>query len=250
MQKLRNPPIVEAVVDFNCELSPSFNFRDIKQEPAHKVFASTYPTVRTVYTQQHTIPIAPGEQAGPAASSEVAIQAYQFLGYEGRQIVQVRAEGFSFNRLAPYSSFDDYLPEVERTWKLYVNLIPVVRIETIQLRYINRLMLPMAQQKVELEEFLKIGPRSPDEDRLTLSGFTTQLSAVENDTKEQLNLILVAEAATKDHLPVILDIAVRSQKQAAPGDWALIESTLMSLRRLKNRVFENTVTPKCIELYR
>jgi hypothetical protein len=120
----------------------------------------------------------------------------------------------------------------------------------MRLRYINRLMLPMTQQKIDLDQFLKIGPRAPDEDRLTLTGFATQFSAIENDTREMLNLVLVAEAPTKGYLPVILDIAVASPLQVtAPGDWALIETMLMSLRQLKNRIFENTVTHECIKLF-
>jgi uncharacterized protein (TIGR04255 family) len=249
MQKLRNPPIVEAVLDFECDLPAGFNLPDVK-EAAHEVFKSNYPTIKTVYSQQHTIQLGGEPPTGAASLPEVAVQGYQFLSEDSRQLVQVRAGGFSFNRLAPYSSFDDYLPEVKRVWQLYIKLIPIPRIKTIRLRYINRLMLPMTQQKIDLDQFLRIGPRAPDEDHLTLTGFATQFSAIEKDTREMLNLVLVAEAPTKDYLPVILDIAVASPLQVtAPGDWALIETMLMSLRQLKKRIFENTVTRECIELF-
>jgi uncharacterized protein (TIGR04255 family) len=251
MQKLRNPPIVEAVLDFDCDLPAGLNLQQAK-EAARELFGSSYPTVRTTYRQQHTIQLTTGgEQITPAEpSAEVAVQGYQFVSEDGRQLVQLRAEGFSFNRLAPYSSFDDYLPEIKRVWQMYIKLIPVTRIRAIRLRYINRLWLPMTQQRIDLDQFLKIGPRTPDEDRLTLASFATQFSAIENNTREMLNLVLVTEAPTKDHLPVILDITVASPLQVTtPGDWALIETMLVSLRQLKNRVFENTVTQKCIELF-
>jgi uncharacterized protein (TIGR04255 family) len=251
MQKLRNPPIVEAVLDIECDLPTGFNFQVIK-EAAHEAFRSKYPTPRTTYSQQHTIQLVTSEEPTPAAAptSEVAVQGYQFWSEDGHQLVQIRTQGFSFNRLAPYSSFDDYLPEIKRVWLRYIELVPVTRIKTIRLRYINRMMLPMTQRKVDLDQFLKIGPRAPDEDNFTLAGFASQLSAVENKTKEGLNLVLVAEAPIKDHLPVILDISVASPFQPiTPGDWPAIETILISLRQLKNRVFENTVTQKCIELF-
>lgn len=252
MQKLRNPPIIEAVLDFECDPPAALILPDIK-ESAQEVFRSKYPTLRTTHRHQHTIQLSTGaEQTTPAVepSGEVAVHGYQFWSEDGRQLVQVRAEGFSFNRLAPYTSFDDYLPEIKRVWQMYIKLIPVTRIRTIRLRYINRLMLPMTQQRIDLDQFLKIGPRTPDEDHLTLAGFATQFSAVENNTKEILNVVLVAEAATKDYLPVILDITVASPFQVTtPGDWALIETMLMSLRQLKNWVFENTITQKCTELF-
>ena len=72
--------------------------------------------------------------------------------------MQVRAQGFSFNRLAPYSGLDDYLPEIERTWSLYVDLASPVQIRAIRLRYINRILLPLAANTVDLDEYLKIGP--------------------------------------------------------------------------------------------
>ena len=67
------------------------------------------------------------------------IQALQFLHADEKQLVQVRAQGFSFNRLAPYTSLDDYLPEIERTWHLFVGLASPVQIRVVQLRYINRI---------------------------------------------------------------------------------------------------------------
>ncbi len=101
--------------------------------------------------------------------------------------MQVRAQGFSFNRLAPYSSLDDYLPEIERTWRLYVDLVSPTQIRFIRLRYINRILLPMAEKKVDLDEFLTIGPRQPDE-----HAFLSQQASVEKDTGHQVNLVLTS----------------------------------------------------------
>ena len=41
-----------------------------------------------------------------------ALAAFQFLQTDEKQLVQVRALGFSFNRLAPYTGFDELLAEV------------------------------------------------------------------------------------------------------------------------------------------
>jgi hypothetical protein len=143
-------------------------------------------------------------------------------------------------------------------------------VRAVRLRYINRLKLPMPDdQNLNLDDYLKIGPRSPDENILQLTGFTTQVSAIETETAELANVVLVAEAGTKDFLPVILDIAVArdiaaTRDVAAPknigitkdavatfemGDWESMRSTIASLRRLKNRIFVNMLTSKCIELY-
>lgn len=166
-----------------------------------------------------------------------------------KQLVQVRAEGFSFNRLAPYTTLDDYLPEIERTWGLYVRLVSPVQIRVIRLRYINRILIPLTANSVNLDDFLKIGPRLPDEDGLVLSGFLSQQAAVEKDTGHQVNLVLTAQLPENEKLPVILDITVASPAAAEPANWSNILSIIGSLRSLKNRIFVNTLTSKCIELF-
>ena len=123
--------------------------------------------------------------------------------------MQVRAQGFSFNRLAPYTGFDDYLPEIERAWRMYVALVSPVQIRAIRLRYINRI-LPLTANTVDLDDYFRIAPRGPDEEGFNLSGFLSQHSAVEKDTGLQLNLVLAGERPVDEQLPVILDITVTS----------------------------------------
>jgi len=50
-------------------------------------------------------------------------------------------------------------------------------------------------------------------------------------------------------MPVILDITVASKAVTEPTDWTKMRSLIESLRSLKNRVFMNTLTPRCIELF-
>jgi uncharacterized protein (TIGR04255 family) len=242
--KLRNPPIVEAVLDVDCDLPPKFDLAAFETR-SRAQFIDQYPKSRTQFLQEHTIEATTQTKV----SSRLAVQAFQFLHDDEKQLVQVRAQGFSFNRLAPYTSLDDYLPEIERTWGLYVKLISPVQIRVIRLRYINRILVPMAANSVDLDEFLKIGPRLPDENRLVLSGFLNQQAAVEKDTGHQLNLVLTAQPPVNEKLPIILDITAASPVAADPADWSNILRLIGSLRSLKNRVFANTLTTKCIELF-
>jgi uncharacterized protein (TIGR04255 family) len=244
--RFRNPPIVEAVFDIDCDLPPGFDLAGL-ETAARAQFQDQYPKFRAQFLQEHKIEAA--QDAPPKMSSRLAVQAFQFLHDDEKQLVQVRAQGFSFNRLAPYSSLDDYLPEIERTWRLYVGLVSPVKIRIIRLRYINRILVPMTGTTVDLDEFLKIGPRLPEEDRLVLSGFLNQQVAVEKDTGHQVNLVLTAQPPESEKLPVILDITVAGTTTAEPADWANILPLIGSLRSLKNRIFLNTLAPKCIELF-
>ncbi|HEY7298291.1 MAG TPA: TIGR04255 family protein [Xanthobacteraceae bacterium] len=246
IRQLRNPPIVEAVLDVDCDLPPGFDIASL-EEPARARFQDRYPKSRKQLLQEFKIET--GADPLPKMSARPAIQAYRFLQDDERQLVQVRSQGFSLNRLAPYTTLDDYLPEIERAWGLYVNLVSPVQIRVIRLRYINRILVPMTAGQIDLDEFFKIGPRVPDEEKLMLSGFLEQQASIEKGTGYQVNLVLTAQSPAEQKLPVILDITVASTDVLEAADWASMLPILQSLRSLKNRIFANSLTSKCIELF-
>jgi hypothetical protein len=105
----------------------------------------------------------------------------------------VRAEGFSFNRLEPYSSFDEYLPEIERTWKRFVDVMSPIQIRRIVLRYINRIFLATADDFVDIGKYLRLNFALPAETGLELNGFFDQYSATEVETGHEVNVSVVAQ---------------------------------------------------------
>jgi uncharacterized protein (TIGR04255 family) len=237
---------VEAVLDIDCDLPPGFELAALEGR-ALEQFKDTYPKFRAQFLQEHRIEAT--ADVPPKISSRKALRALQFLNEDEKQLVQVRTRGFSFNRLAPYTSLDDYLPEIERTWRIYVGLVSPVQIRTVRLRYINRILVPVAAKKVDLDEYLKISPRFPEEEKFGLANFLIQQTAVENDTGHEVNLVLTVQQMENETLPLILDITVASKVNAEAMEWPAIQPIVGSLRGLKNRMFMNTLTAKCIELF-
>jgi uncharacterized protein (TIGR04255 family) len=244
--RLRNPPIVEAVLDIECDLPPGFDLPALETLLRER-FRDRYPKFRPQCIQEREIETT--ADGPPLTSSRVAVQALLFLHEDEKQLVQVRAQGFSFNRLAPYSTLDDYLAEIERTWNVYVDLVAPIAIRATRLHYVNRILLPMQPNGVNVDEFLRIGPGLPDEETLMLSGFLSQLAATEKDSGHHVNLVLANQIPTEENLPVILDIAVTAPVTTEPRDWPAIRACIESLRRLKNRIFLNTLTPRCMQLF-
>jgi uncharacterized protein (TIGR04255 family) len=244
---LVNAPIVEAVVDLDCVMPPGLDIAAL-ETPARDAFAYRYPKVRTLYLEEAQI-----EQradAPPQVTARRGIQGYQFWQEDEKQLVQVRAQGFSFNRLAPYTSLDDYLSEIERTWRLFVGLVSPVEVQLVRLRYINRILLPTVDGRVELNNYLKMGPRLPDEERLTLLEFLDQHLAVERATGNQVNVILTSQPLESSMLPIIFDIAASRAQSIPPEDWNSLLAGIRSLRDLKNRVFRQSLTEQCLDLFR
>ena len=244
--KLAKAPIVEAVLDINCDMPPAFDLAAL-EGPARDAFRAQYPKFRTRFLEQHRFESMADEPTKHFAKR--AIQALQFLHDDEKQLVQVRTQGFSFNRLALYTSLDDYLSEIQRTWKLFVEIASPVQIRVIQLRYINRILLPLTDGRVELKIYFKSSPKLPDENKLLFAGFLNQQTAVEADTGRQVNIVLASQPPEKEKYSIIFDICVTSAGAATAKDWTWILAEIQSLRDLKNRIFRNTLTRKCLSLF-
>lgn len=245
--KLPNPPIVEAVLDIECDLPPGQEIA-ATEESGRTVFGDRYPTFRTQLLQEHQIEMKSGEPL--AISVKHGVQALQFVQEDEKQLVQIRIQGFSFNRLAPYTSLDDYLPEIERTWSLYVDLVKPVQVRQIRIRYINRILLPMKEEGVDLDHYFTIAPHLPDEDRLVLVGFLNQHVAVESATGNQVNMVLTAQPIENNKLPIIFDNSVVNNDPCEPDHWLGILQKIQALRELKNHIFRKTLTDPCLDLFR
>jgi uncharacterized protein (TIGR04255 family) len=244
--KLPKPPIIEAVLDIDCDMPAGFDLTAL-EGPAREAFRSQYPKFRNQFLEEHHIESKADELKH---SSRRAVQALQLLQDDEKQLVQIRRQGFSFNRLAPYSSLDDYLFEIQRTWELFIGTTSPAKIRVVRLRYINRILLEFVGGKVDLDAHFTVGPKLPDEERLQFAGFINQHTAVEEGTGYQANIVLASQLPENERLPIIFDICVTSTKTAEPNDWPWILSEIQSLRSLKNRIFRNTLTLKCLNLFR
>lgn len=244
--RLRNAPIIEAVLDVDCDLPPGFDLAAIEGASRER-FRDQYPKFRTLFVQEHKIEA--NAEAPLKMSVRRGVQAFQFKQDDEKQLVQVRSQGYSFNRLAPYSTLDEYLPEIERTWRLYLDVVSPVQVRVIRLRYINRILLPMEGGKVDLDDYLKTGPRLADEDGLGLITFLNQYTAVETVTGHQINVVLTSQPPEGGTLPIIFDLSVANPLALETTDWPRMLAIILSLRVLKNRIFVNTLAERCIKLF-
>jgi uncharacterized protein (TIGR04255 family) len=241
-------PIIEAVVDIDCDLPPNLDLWELR-EGAGEALRERYPKFRQQFVQQHLVS-KEDEGAKPRIKVSEGPGAMQFLAEDELQLVQFRPNGFSFNRLAPYSSLDDYLPEIEAAWSDFCELSQPVLIRKIGIRMINRVRLPLSEGRVNFEDYLQVPPRLPETGRpLGFLGFLEQHVAIDSETGNRANIVKTTEAPRDGYLPLILDIEAFWLCEEAPGDWTEILSRLKTLRDLKNRIFRTTLTGKCLNLF-
>lgn len=246
--RLANPPIVEMVLDIDCDLPPGLDLLALESQAIAAL--PNYPKREKQYFYQQHFQVRPGDPPAGETTLHQGLQALQFFSDDKKQLVQVRAQGYSFNRLAPYSGLDEYLPEIERTWSLYRDLISPLLVRTIRLRYVNRILLPVGQGSIDLDQYFRYGPRLPEVGNLAFSSFFEQHLAEDKQTGNRVRIVLTPEPSEKtDKAPVIFDNSVESHKPLAPDDWDGILGRIGELRDLKNRVFQSMLTDTCLQLF-
>jgi len=239
-------PIVEAVIDIDCDLPPNLDFHQV-EKTAKAALAGTYPKTRR--QMLHAQSITPKDNQSFDIGIHQNLQAIQFRSEDEKQLTQYRKAGYSFNRLSPYEGLDKYLHEIERTWNLFVDIAKPVKIRKIGLRTINRILLPIHQGALRLEDYLATGPELPRCHNLTFTGFLNQHMAIDPETKHQVTILMSTQPIEGKLLPLILDIDAFSGEPVKDLQWESIQPVVQQIRTLKNDVFKSILTKQCQNLF-
>lgn len=239
---LDNAPIVEAVVDIECDLPVEFALSGAEQG-AVEAFGARFPKKSYQFIDEVSFEVSP---EGSQQRHRRELRAIRFQSGDDNELVQVRPTGYSFNRLAPYESLDVYLPTVEREWRVYSEFAQPIQVTGVRLRYINRIDLPPG--RVQLDDYFRFGTAFPY-DWLTLGRVTSQFVAVEEATQSLVRVMLTDVPGNDGGAPFVLDIEVEAKQDIDPADWPTIRDRILDLRRLKNAVFRGALTEKCLQLF-
>ncbi|MCX6874862.1 MAG: TIGR04255 family protein [Verrucomicrobia bacterium] len=245
--QLPNAPIIEAVLDIDCDLPPALDLSSLQADAADAL-RERYPKFRRHFIHEQVV--TKEADRPPELRVNEGLGALQFLTEDEKQLVQFRPNGFSFNRLAPYGSLDDYLPEIEASWRTFLTIAKPVLVRKVGIRMINRILLPMQGGKLDFGEFLQVPPRLPTTgEKLVLLGFLDQHLAIDAETGNRVNIVKTTQLPEDDKLPLILDIDTFQPCHVAPEAWGDLLAKIKSLRTLKNRIFRHTLTPRCLNLF-
>lgn len=241
---LPKAPIREAVLDIQVTAPKNTSLRQL--ESIHEQIKDQYPGKRPRKRIEARFDVA----TGLFESAPEKTDGFVFLSQDQRQLLQVRLDGFTVHRLAPYATWDGLRDEAKRLWAMYRGAVRPEEIRRIALRYVNRLELPLPIH--DFKEYLRIKPDIPDDLPHAVSALFMRLEvpqprgaiAIISETIEQ-----VEERSSGHVLPFILDIDVIRQETVAPdaGDlWEKFEH----LRDIKNQIFFGTITPKAEALFK
>ena len=238
---LSKAPIQEALIDFRVALSPDFrveSFNALKIE-----LAAQYPQIDEQHVSQSTFDVK-GRTFSPTMSS---LRGYLLKSADNRSIVQFRTDGFTFNRLPPYVSFEELMTEALPAWTRYVDVASPSIVTRVALRYINR--LEYTEQTLELANVLEAPPKRPNGAPGVMTTFLSRISTHEPKSGIAVNLVTSIETpVSRPGVSVLIDIDAYKAGEFQTGRGALSRE-LEALRKVKNDVFFSTITEATAQQY-
>ena len=241
---LKNAPITEAIIDLRVKARPDLRAEELA---AVKNQVSTrLPKVEEMRGLQATFQVLKGEGQPPVVQ-DLGLQGYLFKSQDEKVIAQFRIDGFTLNRLRPYTSWEDIFPQAMELWRLYLEVAKPLAVTRLALRYINHVPLPAGVEK--FENYLRAAPVIPSELPQYVSSFLTRVTIHDPEASVSAHVTQALQPTTDTHrLTVILDIDAYKEADLSPEDPA-IERTFSQLRASKNLIFFNSLTDETLRQF-
>ena len=240
----KNAPITEAALDVRVRTAVDIDVESLSvgQDPL-------YPDLfRKPIKMEVRVEASSDTLAASAAAANTPL-GFAFRSEDQKQIYQIRTDGFTHNRLAPYLEWDVFVAEARRLWLIYKSVVKPEAIELIGLNYLNELFIPGG---VSLDDYFRTYIEVPPELPQTLNVFSLGYQLTIPDGGGFLH---VAQSYGPPKKPsfVTVHLNIQAFRQVdITGDttedvlWPMFEA----LREAKSMAFEACITDKVREMIR
>lgn len=226
-------PIVEAIIDLVVELPAEFDVRRL---------ASIQEALGNGFVLDNAVQVSSVElQPGISFGVQEALVGYQFRSIEQAQVLRASRDRFTFSQLKPYKTWEDFFHEGRRLWAIYVDVCRPTTTTRAAIRYINNLVIP--REGADYRDYLEAYPHVPQGLSESVSGYVMQVRIpVDNPECVLVVTQVIPEEPVNPNFTIILDFDI-SRVQNWEGDggedvWTFLDS----LRSVKNRAFEESIT--------
>jgi len=240
----KNPPITEAIIDFQ------FNLDGItieKIEDFYEKFKKYYPSNEKIISNRGTFSI--GLKDGDVNHSvQTEDVGFKYVNDDKKYVLVITKGNFSLTRLAPYENWDKFSSEAKRIFAAVIDEFEFPDITRVGIRYINKIDIPLPID--DFDEYLKNPPVIPSELPQGISNFlmTYQIPMTDINGLAQLTQTMLSQGENASILSIILDIDISSHNNLPTNTsdlWLLVDK----IRTKKNLIFKSHITKKAEELF-
>lgn len=246
----RKPPVWEALIDVRIEPLSADKLNQLDE--LHQPLLQEYPQKKIRHQSLGRVQIEGGRVVeSPIISSPFG---YRFESEDGKRIVQVRLDGFTYNRIKPdpyeeWPGWEKIKNEARSAWNLYKDTLNLQEVTRLAVRYINQIVIP--QQSIELYDYFTAPPRIPqDLPYQDIVNFSSSVTIKVPAYKASAHLQhYPAPRQYPGAIAIALDIDVfriERMSLSALSIWEILDQ----LRDIKNTMFEAALLPRTKELFK
>lgn len=239
-----NAPITEALLDIRVQLPPEIDLDKLKT--FHESIKERFPQKQERISIQASFKFSPEGSASLPPSSKP--DGYLFRSTTENKVVQARLDGFTFNKLKPYQTWESFRTEAHELWDLYLKIANPIKVVRIALRYINRIEIPLPMN--EFKDYILTVPEIAPNIPQALSQFFMNLVITKPEIEATAIINQTMENPTPaQRLPYIFDIEVWKET-FYEGDKKEMWDEFEKLKKFENDIFFNSITDKTKELFK
>lgn len=242
---LNKAPITEAVIDYRVVPSPNVAIGALRE--ALNELKGRFPLVDERVGYEYKAEFSKEGRNISQSSRDKGIEGFNARSGDGQKVAQFRLDGFTFNKLKPYTSWEEVFSEASALWELYKRAASPELVTRIAVRYLNHLALPR-----DVPPSTHITAPLPLPDALQrlfpLAHYLTRVVVTDAERGLFANIIQSLDQITEDKVVIILDIDAYKTFSVSASDQEL-KDTFANLREFKNRIFFENLTEKALEEY-
>jgi uncharacterized protein (TIGR04255 family) len=239
---LANAPIREALIDIAVKLPKDANLALLRT--LRDRVAADYPQNSELGHAELELVLS--DERNRITQTKTAL-GYRCQTKDGNKIVQFRLNGFTYNWLRPYQTWEDLRDTAQGLWRAYQEVTKPVSVTRVALRYINNVEIPLPFK--DFREYLATPPNIPAELPQKVTRFLSRVSIVQETSAFSAIITQAFEGIVggAKNVTVILDID--TSKRADFANDEEIRQALEGLHIFKNDIFFNSLTEEAVRLF-
>lgn len=236
---LTNAPIQEALIDVRATLTGDLNLDEIRERGSPE---PGFPTVQEAKKVEAHL-----ELERKAVRSSFSTRGILFRSADDQKVVQFRNDGYTFNWLRPYSTWDELFDQAQLFWKHYLAVAQPEEVTRVAVRYINRFPV---EPPVDLKTVFTVSLELPPGIEGPVSEFLYRNTFRDSVSGKTCSTTFTGERRPPEAADIIFDIDCFEQRNFRASEAVIWDEVLPSLRELKNRVFFSGLTAQTIERFK
>lgn len=200
-RKYKNPPLIEAVCEF--QFDPESEWDIAVPGLVYAELKETFP-IREQVTNEIEVTMTASSEEGIQPQIFAVADRIRFLREDKKALVQVGPHLLSINHLKPYPTWEEYLPLIQMAYGVYRDVAQPQGLARIGLRYINKIDIPVP--RVNLEDYFQFYPHLGPELPQDISSFIAGVQFI-YDGRDVLRVQMVSVRPDRpDCISTILDL--------------------------------------------